>query len=512
MRGVAVRDAIPGTTERAPPAGAKGKVKREDQPGGRLRGCCWQSQARETPFSALFCKRIETRAFSLAGAAGFAKLVAYFPMETFSHLWRGLLGIAAFIGIACLCSENRRAIPWRLVGAGFLFQVACGVLVLRVDFVRSTVDAVGNMFVAILDFNRAGSQFLFGSLVTDTKSFGYLFAFNVLPTIVFFSALTSLLFYLGILQRIVLAFAWMMSRTMKLSGAESLSASANIFLGQTEAPLLIKPYLEGMSRSEMLAVMVGGMANIAGAVLVAYIGMLGGEDPVQRLLFAKHLITASIMSAPASLYIAKIMIPQTAEVDQTLVIPKEKIGANALEAVANGTTDGVKLAVNVGAMLLVFTAFIALFNAVLASGLGGWSGLNAWIAGHTGGRYAELSLQYIMGVVFAPVAWLMGIDPGSLTTAGQVIGEKTILNEFYAYGTLGKLIQGGSLPDVRAQVILTYALCGFANIASIGILIGGISTLAPNQRSTLARLGVKALIGGSLCCFIGASIAGILVK
>jgi len=220
-------------------------------------------------------------------------------METFSHLWRGLVGIAAFIGMAYVCSENRRAIPWRLVGAGFIFQVICGVLVLRVEFVRSAVDAVGNMFVAILDFNKAGSQFLFGSLVTDTKSFGYLFAFNVLPTVVFFSALTSLLFYLGILQRIVLAFAWMMSRTMKLSGAESLSASANIFLGQTEAPLLIKPYLEGMTRSEMLAVMVGGMANIAGAVLVAYIGMLGGEDPVQRLLFAKHLITASIMSAPA---------------------------------------------------------------------------------------------------------------------------------------------------------------------------------------------------------------------
>lgn len=432
-------------------------------------------------------------------------------MDTLVHVGRGLLGIVAFIGIAWLCSENRRAIPWRLVGTGLVFQFLCGVLVLKIDAVRVGVDWVGNMFVAILDFNRAGSEFLFGSLVTNTKTFGYLFAFNVLPTIIFFSALTSLFFYLGWLQRVVYVFAWMMSKTMKLSGAESLSASANIFLGQTEAPLLIKPYLASMTRSEILAVMVGGMANIAGAVLVAYIGMLGGEDPVQRLIFAKHLITASIMSAPASLYIAKIIVPQTESVDETISVPKENIGANSLEAIANGTTDGLKLAVNVGAMLLVFTALIAMMNAVLASGLGGWSGLNEWIASSTGGRYSALSLQYIFGVAFAPLAWLMGIDPGSLTVAGQVIGEKTILNEFYAYGTLGKLIQGGLLPDVRAQVILTYALCGFANFASIGILVGGISVLAPNQRSTLAQLGIKALIGGSLCCFIGASIAAMLI-
>jgi CNT family concentrative nucleoside transporter len=433
-------------------------------------------------------------------------------MDTLVHVGRGLLGIAAFIGIAWACSENRRAIPWRLVGAGLVFQFLCGVLVLKIDAVRAGVDWVGQMFVAILDFNRAGSEFLFGSLVTDTKSFGYLFAFNVLPTIVFFSALTSLLFYLGLLQKVVHGFAWLMSKTMRISGAESLSASANIFLGQTEAPLLIKPYLASMTRSELLAVMVGGMANIAGAVLVAYIGMLGGEDPVARLAFAKHLITASIMSAPASLYIAKIIVPQTEPVDEGISVPKEKIGANSLEAIANGTTDGLKLAVNVGAMLLVFTALIAMMNAILASGIGSWTGLNAWIATATDGRYASLSLQYILGVLFAPLAWLMGIDHGSLTIAGQVIGEKTILNEFYAYGTLGKLIHGGQLPDVRAQVILTYALCGFANFASIGILVGGISVLAPNQRSTLAQLGIKALIGGSLCCFIGAAIAAMLIR
>ncbi len=432
-------------------------------------------------------------------------------MDTLVHVGRGLLGIVAFIGIAFLCSENRRAIPWRLVGAGLLFQFVCGVLVLKIDAVRRAVDWVGNMFVAILDFNRAGSEFLFGSLVTNTKTFGYLFAFNVLPTIIFFSALTSLLFYLGWLQRVVYVFAWLMSKTMRLSGAESLSASANIFLGQTEAPLLIKPYLATMTRSELLAVMVGGMANIAGAVLVAYIGMLGGEDPVQRLAFAKHLITASIMSAPASLYIAKIIVPQTEIVDEAISVPKEKIGANSLEAIANGTTDGLKLAVNVGAMLLVFTAMIAMVNAILASGIGSWTGLNDWVSASTGGRYTSFSLQYIMGLLFAPLAWLMGVDHGSLTIAGQVIGEKTILNEFYAYGTLGKIIQDGLLPDVRAQVILTYALCGFANFASIGILVGGIGVLAPNQRSTLAQLGIKALIGGSLCCFLGASIAAMLL-
>ncbi len=432
-------------------------------------------------------------------------------MDTLVHVSRGLLGIVAFIGLAILCSDNRRAIPWRLVGAGLVFQIVCGALVLKSDTARLAVDWVGQRFVDLLDFNRAGSEFLFGRLVTDTKSFGFIFAFNVLPTIIFFSALTSLLFYLGWLQKVVYGFAWLMSKTMKLSGAESLSASANIFLGQTEAPLLIKPYLATMTRSELLAIMVGGMANIAGAVLVAYIGMLGGEDPVQRLIFAKHLITASIMSAPASLYIAKIIIPQVESVDQTIAVPRERIGANALEAIANGTTDGLKLAVNVGAMLLVFTALVAMTNAILASDpIGGWTGLNEWIAAKTSGRYATLSLQYLLGVAFAPLAWLMGIDSGSLTLAGQVIGEKTILNEFYAYGTLGNLIQTGQLTDRRAQVILTYALCGFANIASIGILIGGIGVLAPNQRSVLASLGVKALIGGSLCCFIGASIAAMM--
>lgn len=431
-------------------------------------------------------------------------------MELLIQTARGLLGIAAFLFIAWCFSANRRAIPWRLVVMGMLLQFVFGFLVLRVDAIRAGVDAVGLFFIKVLDFNEAGARFLFGNLVDASQSWGFLFAFKVLPSIVFFSALTSLLFYLGILQRIVFVFAWLMSKTMNLSGAESLSASANIFVGQTEAPLMIRPYLATMTRSELLAIMVGGMATIAGAVMVAYINMLGGSDEASRLLFAKHLITASVMSAPAALLAAKILEPQTEEVNRNLEVPREKIGANALEAIANGTSDGLKLAVNVAAMLLVFTAMVAFLNWILSAGVGGWSGLNAWIAQATGGRYTEFSLQFIFGTIFAPLAWLMGIDTGQLLLAGQVIGEKTILNEFYAYTTLAQLKDSGALSDTRAQMILTYALCGFSNLTSIGILIGGIGTLAPNQRSLLAQLGVKALIGGSIACFLTACIAGIL--
>ena len=424
---------------------------------------------------------------------------------------RALFGMAVFVGIAYAFSSNRRRIDWRLVGVGLALQLIFGILVLRVDIVRGAVDAVGTFFVKILDFNRAGAEFLFGGLVTNTETFGFLFAFNVLPTIIFFSALTSLLFYLGILQRIVYAFAWAMQRTMKLSGSESLSASSNIFLGQTEAPLLIRHYLPTMTRSELMAVMVGGMATIAGAVMVAYIGMLGGPTPEGQLLFAKHLITASVLSAPAGLVAAKILEPQTEEVSTDLHVPQERIGANALEAISNGTTDGLRLAINVGAMLLVFTAMIAFVNWILSSWIGGWTGINGLIANITGGQYTQLTMQAITGVVFAPLAWLMGIDQGQLMLSGQIIGEKTILNEFYAYGTLAKLKDAGTLTDVRTQIILTYALCGFSNIASIGIQIGGIGALAPNQRSTLAKLGVKALIGGSIACFLTACVASMLI-
>jgi CNT family concentrative nucleoside transporter len=432
-------------------------------------------------------------------------------MDTFVYIVRGLFGMGVFVAIAYLFSSNRRAVLWRLVGVGLGLQILVGVLVLRVDIVRGAVDAVGRFFVRILDFNRAGAEFLFGGLVTNTETFGFLFAFNVLPTIIFFSAVTSLLFYLGILQKIVYAFAWVMTRTMKLSGAESLSASGNIFLGQTEAPLLIRHYLPTMTRSELMAVMVGGLATIAGAVLVAYIGMLGGPTEEGRLLFAKHLLTASVMSAPAALLVAKILEPQTEEVSTDLTISQEKLGSNALEAIANGTTDGLRLAINVGAMLLVFTAMVAFANWILSAWIGGWTGINAGIAQITSGRYGELSMQFLLGIVFAPLAWLMGIDTGQLMLSGQIIGEKTILNEFYAYSTLAVVKESGALSDVRAQIILTYALCGFSNIASIGIQIGGIGSLAPNRRALLAQMGLRALIGGSIACFLTACVASMLI-
>ncbi len=432
-------------------------------------------------------------------------------MDTILTFARGLLGMAVFVGILYAFSSNRRAIPWRLVGSALALQLLFGILVLHVDIVRIAVDGVGRFFVRILDFNRAGAEFLFGSLITNTDTFGFLFAFNVLPTIIFFSALTSLLFYLGILQKVVFAFAWVMTRTMKLSGAESLSASANIFMGQTEAPLLVRHYLPTMTRSELMAVMVGGMATIAGAVLVAYIGMLGGPTDEGRLLFAKHLLTASVLSAPAAMLAAKMLEPETEQVSDELHVSEEKLGANALEAITNGTTDGLRLAINVGAMLLVFTAMVAFLNWILSAGIGSWTGLNEVISRTTDGRYAEFSLQFILGIAFAPLAWLMGIDVGSLMVAGQIIGEKTVLNEFYAYATLAGVKESGALPDVRAQIILTYALCGFSNIASVGIQIGGIGSLAPNRRALLAQLGMKALIGGSIACFLTACVASMLI-
>ncbi|MEX2178739.1 MAG: nucleoside transporter C-terminal domain-containing protein [Gemmatimonadaceae bacterium] len=432
-------------------------------------------------------------------------------MDTILNLARGLLGMAVFVVILYAFSSNRRAISWRLVGSALALQILFGILVLHVDIVRVAVDGVGRFFVRILDFNRAGAEFLFGSLITNTDTFGFLFAFNVLPTIIFFSALTSLLFYLGILQKVVYAFAWVMTRTMKLSGAESLSASANIFMGQTEAPLLVRHYLPTMTRSELMAVMVGGMATIAGAVLVAYIGMLGGPTDEGRLLFAKHLLTASVLSAPAAMLAAKMLEPETEQVSDELHVSEDKLGANALEAITNGTTDGLRLAINVGAMLLVFTAMVAFLNWILSAGIGSWTGLNDVISRATDGRYAEFSLQFILGIAFAPLAWLMGIDVGSLMISGQIIGEKTVLNEFYAYSTLAGVKESGALPDVRAQIILTYALCGFSNIASVGIQIGGIGSLAPNRRALLAQLGMKALIGGSIACFLTACVASMLI-
>ncbi len=428
-----------------------------------------------------------------------------------TSILRGVLGITFLLLVCFLLSSNRRKIDWKLVGTGLGLQLLFALLVLKVDIVASFFDWISDKVVKFLNFSEKGAEFLFGGLVTDMNTFGYIFAFKVLPTIVFFSAFTSLLYYLGILQKIVKVFAWIMSKTMRLSGAESLAAAANIFIGQTEAPLVVKPYLEKMTKSEMLCLMVGGMATIAGGVLAAFIAFLGGDSEVEKVIFAKHLLTASIMSAPAAIMIAKMLYPETEEVDRKLDINKDKIGSNVLDAISRGTTDGLKLAVNVGAMLLVFTAIMAVLNWITVDWIGGPTGLNDKIAVATDGRYTGLSMQYILGNIFAPIAWIIGVPAEDIMVVGQLLGEKTILNEFFAYASLSTLKASGAILNNRSIVIATYALCGFANFASIGIQIGGIGVLAPNQRPILARFGIKALIGGTIAALLTATIAGMLI-
>jgi CNT family concentrative nucleoside transporter len=420
---------------------------------------------------------------------------------------KGLLGIAVLIGISWAFSQNRKAINWSLVAKGVALQLVFAILVLKVDFVAAGFEWLSRAFVKVISFTEFGSEFLFKSFVTNSMENAVIsFAFNVLPTIVFFSALSSILYYLGILQRLVFAFAWIMKRLMHLSGAESLAAAGNIFMGQTESPLLVRPYLDKMTKSEIMCLMSGGMATIAGGVLAAYINFLGGEDPVQQVLFAKHLLTASVMSAPAAIVAAKILVPETESFDQSMSISNDKVGSNFLEAISNGTTDGLKLAINVGAMLLVFTALIYLGNYILKDGIGAITGLNGVIAEHT--NYDGLSFQFIIGYAFAPIAFLMGISSDDIVLVGQLLGEKTILNEFYAYVTLGDMKSNNMFQHEKSIVMSTYILCGFANFASIGIQIGGIGALAPSRKTLLSKLGLYALLGGTIACLFTASIVG----
>lgn len=421
---------------------------------------------------------------------------------------RSVLGIAVLTAVLWLFSSNKKAINWWTVVKGLALQIILALLILKVPGVSWAFEKFSLAAVTLLDFTKEGSAFLFGSLITDTDSYGYIFAFQVLPTIIFFSALTSLLYYLGILQKIVRAMAWMMRKTLRLSGAESLAAAGNVFIGQTEAPLLVKPYIAKMSRSELLSLMSGGMATIAGGVLAAYIGFLGGDDPEARLSFAKHLITASVLSAPAALISAKILLPETENVQEVAKINSEDMGSNPLDAISNGTSEGIKLAVNVGAMLLVFTALVYGLNYMFVQGVGSWSGLNDWAFNSSGGRYDAFSLQYIMGGIFSPFAWLLGVPSEDLMMVGQLLGEKTILNEFYAYSSLTDMQPHLS---ERSVILSTYMLCGFANIASIGIQIGGIGTIAPSRRKDLSELSIKALIAGTIASLYTAAVVGLLI-
>lgn len=421
---------------------------------------------------------------------------------------RGAIGILCLVAIAYLFSSNRKAISWKIVIVGLLSQILLAVVITHFSPIKLCFQVVGKVFLKILGFASEGSVFIFGDLA-KSDSLGVIFAFQILPTVVFFSALTSLLFYYGIIQKIVYVVAWGMTKLLGLSGPESLSTAGNIFLGQTESPLLIKRYLNGMSKSEIMLVMVGGMATISGGVLALYIGFLGGSDPVQRLYFAEHLLVASIMAAPGAVVASKILFPQTEEVSSEISMKNVDKEDSALSAIAKGTVEGVKLAVNIGAMILVFIALIALLNYIF-SFLGELTGLNLAIKNFTDGQYDKFSLQFVLGYALAPLAWLIGVNGADAALVAQLLGEKTILNEFVAYMNLREYKNVGAFQYQKSVIIATYILCGFANFSSIGIQLGGIGTLAPNKMKDISKLGFKALLGGTLASLFSATIIGIL--
>ena len=442
------------------------------------------------------------------------KVSQIIPSQGFSSnsILRGVLGMLVLLILSFFLSKNRSAINWRTVGFGLLAQLTLAIGVLKVPAIQSVFEWVGGLFVAVLDFTMAGTKFLFASFVTgEIEDSLVTFAVSILPTIIFFSALTSVLFYLGIIQKVVKGMAWLLTKALKISGAESLSVAGNIFLGQTESPLMIKAYLEKMTKSEILLVMIGGMATVAGGVLAAYIGFLGGEDEALRIFYAKHLLTASVMAAPGAIVISKMLYPEQEKIESEIKITHDNIGSNILDAIANGTTEGLKLAVNVGAMLLVFLAFIAMINGIL-----GWVGdvtsLNEWVLNNT--AYKSFSLEFILGYLFAPLMWLIGVAKEDMALMGQLLGIKLAASEFVGYIQLAELKDVANISHLKFEksiIMATYMLCGFANFASIGIQIGGIGSLAPGQRKTLSEFGMRALIGGTVASLLSATIAGMII-
>lgn len=427
-------------------------------------------------------------------------------VEGLGRIGFGLFGLAVLIGITWLFSNNKRAVDWKLVATGITLQIAFAALVILVPGGRDVFDALGHGFVKVLSFVNEGSGFIFGSLM-DTKNYGFIFAFQVLPTIIFFSALMGVMYHLNIMQAIVRVMAWAITKVMRVSGAETTSVCASVFIGQTEAPLTVRPYIAKMTQSELLTMMIGGMAHIAGGVLAAYVGMLGGGDPVQQAFYAKHLLAASIMAAPATLVVAKLLIPETGTplTRGTVKMEVEKTSSNIIDAAAAGAGDGLKLALNIGAMLLAFIALIALLNAPL-TWLGDVTGLAAAIGKPT-------NLSTIFGYVLAPIAWVIGTPWADATTVGSLIGQKVVINEFVAYTELSQIVNGqvaGVSLSEEGRLIATYALCGFANFSSIAIQIGGIGGLAPERRHDLAKFGLRAVLGGTIATFMTATIAGVL--
>lgn len=445
-------------------------------------------------------------------------------------LVHGLFGITVILGIALLFSNNKRRVNWRLVGMGLLLQSVFGVLVIKGEELSSIFSPLGWLkvffswiaegFVVVLGFTTAGAKFVFGNLAISPgteSSLGFFFAFQVLPTIIFFSSLMSVMYYLGVMQKVVQGMAWVMARLMGTSGAESLSNTANIFVGQTEAPLMIRPFVGGMTQSELLTIMTGGMATIAGGVMAAYVQMLGYSFSqvhhlsinAAQVKFAAQLLGASIMAAPASLLISKVIYPEVEEplTKGTVKVSIEKNASNIIEAAAGGASDGLQLALNVGAMLLAFIALIAMFNYVLG-GIGNWTGLNSYFQSNFG---QPLSLQLILGFIFQFVALAIGVPPSEAFNFGSLIGTKIVLNEFVAYLDMAKMITDNKLITEKGIAMGTFALCGFANFSSIAIQIGGISPMAPHRRKDLAALGLRAVLGGSLATLLTATIAGILI-
>ncbi len=450
--------------------------------------------------------------FLFIGNLSFAQNQDIIPSQGFvtESFLRGLLGISFLIFSSYLLSSNKKAINWKTAGFGLILQLVLAVGVLKVSWIKIIFESAGKIFVKILDFTMEGTKFLFGDLVSP-ENFGNVFIFSILPTVIFFAALTSILFYLGIIQKIVKVMALLLSKILGVSGPESLSVAGNIFLGQTESPLMIKAYLEKMSKSEILLVMIGGMATVAGGVLAAYIGFLGGDDPELKVFYAKHLLTASVMAAPGAIVISKILYPETEEINKDVTISKDKIGSNFLDAISIGTSEGLKLAANIAAMLLVFIAFIALINYML-SGVGNIFNINEFIKSNT--VYNELSLELILGYLFSPVMWLIGVAKEDVTLMGQLLGIKLAASEFIGYIQLSSLKDASNLIHLNYQksiIIATYMLCGFANFASIGIQIGGIGALEPKQRKNLSKFGFKALIGGTLASLLSATIAGMII-
>ena len=429
---------------------------------------------------------------------------------TVTSLFRGMMGMLVLLLIAYLFSNDRKQIAWKTVGLGLLSQIIIAIGVLKVSWVKGMFEGLGGFFISVLEYTGEGAKMLLGEF-GDVDQYGFIFVFQALPVIIFFSALSSILYYFGIIQKVVGFLARVLTKLLKISGTESLSVAGNIFLGQTEAPLMIKGYLEKMNRSELFLVMVGGMATVAGSVLGAYIGFLGGNDPVQRLEFAKSLLAASVMAAPGAVAIAKIIYPQTEEIQTDVHISRDKIGSNFLSAISIGTGEGVKMAVNVGAMLLVFIALIAMLSGILSS-FGEFIGLNAWIAEHT--IYKNFSIEFVLGYLFAPLMWIIGVAKEDMALMGQLIGVKLVASEFVGYTQLVNLKDGAStihLSYQKSVIMATYMLCGFANFASIGIQVGGIGIIAPKIRKTLTELGFKAMVAGTLVSLMSATIAGIIL-